>query len=154
MAEIWGAAIAVGGAVISGYAKNKQADKDRKNAVSDAKAATKDEAKWSSILSQFNAEQDYYYQQLNRKNKERGLAEFRKFNTMSSFAPGYTQTNPGITVPTRRSIDEIESEQNANATANQKTGGGGGKSLLDRLDPLGSKLSKKDPLTKALKKLF
>lgn len=139
MAEIWGAAIAVGGAVISGYAKSKQEKDARKDAKSDAKAANKDEAKWSGILSQFEKEQDYYYKQLDRQNKQRGLAEFRKFNTVGGFAPEYQQTNAGITLPTRRSIDEIEA---ANAPVPTPGSGGGkkGKGLLEKIDPLGSKI--------------
>lgn len=73
---------------------------------------------------------------------------------MGSFAPEYTQTNQGVIVPTRRSIEEIEAEQIAKANSANTSGGGKGKSLLQKIDPLGSKLMDKDPLTKALKKLF
>lgn len=160
MAEIWGAAIAVGGAVIGGIAKSKQAKEDRKNANADSKAASKDEAKWGSILSQFENEQEYMYEQKRRQNKQRGLDEFRKFNSLGDFAPEYTQTNGPIVVPEGSSVAKIEDAYNkeqaaidaANSTGNG--GGGGGKSLLDKLDPLGAKIGKKDPVRKAISKLF
>lgn len=142
MAEIWGAAIAVGGAVISGYAQSKEKKADRKAAASEARAATKDEAKWSAVLSRFEKQQDYYYNQLNRQNKERGLAEFRKFSSMGSFAPEYQQTNTGVVLPQQTDINQVEQQV---APTAQKTGGGGsgGKGLLEKIDPLGSKLLKK-----------
>lgn len=160
MAEIWGAAIAFGGAAVSAIAKNKQAKEDRKNAKEDAKAANADEAKWSSILSQFEREQDYRYDQLERQNKQRGLDEFRKFNTMSQIDPNYTQTQQGIVVPEANSVASIsnayDKEQAAIDAANGVSSGGGGnkKSTLDKIDPIGAVLGKKDPVRKALSKLF
>lgn len=141
MAEIWGAAIAVGGAVISGYAQSKEKKADRKAASSEARAATKDEAKWSAILSRFEKQDDYYYQQLNRQNKQRGLAEFRKFTTTDSFAPEYQNTNTGVVLPQQTNINDVE-QQVAPATA-QTGGGKKGKGLLEKIDPLGAGLLKK-----------
>lgn len=116
MAEIWGAAIAVGGAVISASAKAKQDDKNASRDAANARAATRDEAKYSSILSQFENQQAYYYNQLNRQNKQRGLAEFRKFNNVASYAPGYTQdVNTGIVVPdapdATKILDNVKDDQ-------------------------------------------
>ena len=154
MAEIWGAAIAVGGAVISGYAKSKQEKAARKNANSDAKAANKDEAKWSSLVSAFEKEQDYRYDQLARQNKQRGLDEFRKFNTVNQFAPEYSQTYQGIQVPESKTMSDLEAEYNKDEAINNPQGSNGGKSggkhILDKINPLG----KIDPVHKALKKLF
>lgn len=157
MAEIWGAAIAVGGAALSGYAKSKQEKEARKNANSDAKAANKDEAKWSSLVSAFEKEQDYRYNQLARQNKQRGLDEFRKFHTVNQFAPEYSQTYQGVQVPDAKTMSDLEMEYNASEERNTptSTGSSGGKgSLLDKIDPLGAKLGKKDPVRNALKKLF
>lgn len=161
MAEIWGAAIAMGGAVIGGIAKSKQAKQDRKNANADAKAANADEAKWGSILSQFENEQEYRYEQIRRQNKQRGLDEFRKFNSLGEFAPDYQQTHNGIVVPDANSVakisDAYDKEQqaiNQANGANSGSGGGGSKSFLDKIDPLGAALGKKDPVRKALSKLF
>ena len=44
--------------------------------------------------SQFDAQQNYYYHQLDRQEKMRGLDEFRKFSTVKDYAPDYTNTNP------------------------------------------------------------
>lgn len=107
MAEIWGAAIAVGGSVISGYAKGKSDKKAADRARSDAKAATRDEAMYSGLLSQFENDNEYYMQQVNRQNKQRGLAEFRKFNTVSNYAPTYQQDTSGIVVPNRPDISTV-----------------------------------------------
>ena len=157
MAEIWGAAIAVGGAALSGYAKSKQEKDARKNANSDAKAANKYEAKWSSLVSAFEKEQDYRYDQLARQNKQRGLDEFRKFNTVNQFAPEYSQTYQGVQVPNAKTMSDLETEYNTSESANTpaSSGGSGGKgNMLDKIDPLGAAIGKKDPVRKALKKLF
>lgn len=157
MAEIWGAAIMVGGAVISGVAKSKQEKEARKNANADSKAANKDEAKWGSIMSQFEKEQDYRYEQIGRQNKQRGLDEFRKFSTLGQFAPEYAQTNQGIVVPEARTVSDITTEYDASEARNNPEvakASGGGKNLLDKIDPLGAALGKKDPVRNAIKKLF
>ena len=150
MAEIWGAAIAVGGAVISGYAKSKQEKEARKNANSDAKAANKDEAKWSSLVSAFEKEQDYRYDQLARQNKQRGLDEFRKFNTVNQFAPEYSQTYQGIQVPEAKTMSDLEAEYNASDAKNNPVSSGSksGKSTWEKIDPIGS------GIIKGLGKLF
>ena len=163
MAEIWGAALAVqaGGAIIGGIAKSKQAKQDRKNAKADQKEMTAYEAKWQSLLSQFETEQDYRYEQLRRQNKQRGLDEFRKFHSLGAFAPEYAQTNGNIVVPEARTIgqmadeyDKTQAKIDAANGANQGQGGGKSGSLLDKLDPIGAALGKKDPVRKALSKLF
>lgn len=151
MAEIWGAAIAVGGAVISGVAASKKAKEDRAAATSDRKAATKDEAIYGSILSQFEAQQDDYYNQLNRQRKQRGLDQFRSFNTVSSFAPEYAGDSSRIVVPTQPDINALIT---AAVPEQASSSSGGKKSLLDTLDPVGAKLKKIDPVRKALGKLF
>ena len=80
MSEIWGAAIAAGGAVVSGVAQSKKAKQDK----ADAKLATRDEAMYSGILSKFEADQDYYFERLGKKNMERGLDQFRAYNTVGN----------------------------------------------------------------------
>lgn len=142
MAEIWGAAIAVGGAALSGAAKSKQAKQDRKNAKEDAKIANEDEAKWGSLMSQFDKEQDYRYEQMSRKNKQRGLDEFRKFSTVSTFAPEYQQTQTGVEVPEARTMSDLNKEYSASEatnTGNPDTyGGKRKKSTWEEIDPLGA----------------
>lgn len=132
MAEIWGAAIAVGGSLIAGYANKKSADKAADKAASNARAATRDEALYSGLLSQFQNEDEYRFQQLNRQNKERGLAEFRKFNNMQAISPNYQQDiNTGIKVPDKVDITSMLPAQDQ---------GGGGKKKRSLLDKLGNPL--------------
>lgn len=80
MAEIWGAAIAAGGAILGGVAQSKKA----KEAKNDAKIATRDEAMYAGIMSKFEADQDYYFDRLGKKNTERGLDQFRAYNTVGN----------------------------------------------------------------------
>ena len=63
MAEIWGAAIAAGGAILGGVAQSKKAKEDRKN----SKVDERDAAMYSGILPKFEADQDYYFDRLNKK---------------------------------------------------------------------------------------
>lgn len=151
MTEIWGAAITLGGAVVSGVASSKKAKADRKAAREDRQAATKEDAIYGSILSRFEAEQDDYYDQLNRQRKQRGLDQFRSFNTVSTFAPDYAGDNSRIVVPNRPDINQMINEVVPQEVV---TSGGKKKSLLDTLDPIGGKLGKIDPVRKALGKLF
>ena len=39
---------------------------------------------YSGILSKFEADQDYYFDRLNKKNTERGLDQFRAYNTVGN----------------------------------------------------------------------
>ena len=107
MAEIWGAAIAVGGSIISGVAASKKAKQDRENAKEDTKEMTENDARFGAIASQFNAEQDYYYEQLKRKNKQRGLDQFRQFSTVNQFAPNFVGGNNTITLPAKPDINAL-----------------------------------------------
>ncbi len=144
MAEIWGAAIAVGGAVLSAQAAKKKAKQDKKDAQETNAIATADEAKYSGILSQFNADQDYYYSQLARSNKQRGLAQYKQFSQMSKIDPSYTDTSGGIVVPTRPDIQEykgIKEEIDPNANMPHKKGVGLS-GTIGKVDPIGGKLLK------------
>jgi hypothetical protein len=137
MAEIWGAAIAIGGAAISAYGKNKSEKEARK----DAKAATKDEAKYQGILSQFEKEQDYYYNQLERKNRVRGLDQFKQFSRIGALAPEYKAADTTPIVPVKPDIDKM---LNPEGTGTGGGGGSGGKitDKIAKLDPLTGKINK------------
>lgn len=100
---------------------------------------------YDGVLSQFEREQDDYYNQLNRQRKQRGLETFKQFNTVRNFSPNYT---PGvqqeIVVPQRPDIatnlDAAIRLDEANQAVGQPQGGGskGGKSLVKKIvDPLG-----------------
>lgn len=133
MAEIWGAAIAVGGAVISGVAASKKAKQDKK----DTQEMTKQGAQYNAILSQFDAEQEHYYKQLEKGEKLRGLAEFKKFSTMGNYAPTYTNDNTGPVIPERPDATTYKGLADDPAAEGS---GGKKKSLLEKIDPLGSKI--------------
>lgn len=103
MAEIWGAAIAVGGSLISGYASQKEKEQDKK----DAKVATRDEAMYSGILSTFERDLDNYYTQKQRSDKQtRGLSLFKKFSNVHNIAPNYENDVGDIVVPDKPDINK------------------------------------------------
>lgn len=125
MAEIWGAAIMVGGAVISGVAADKKAKEDRK----ENRVDTKNAAKYESVLSAFNKEQDYYYQQLEKQEKMRGLDEFKKFSGMTRIDPEYVNTNTGPVLPNKPDINQMLDKVDPPKTST----GGKDRSTLDKL---------------------
>ncbi len=132
MGEVWGAAIVtvVGGA-IAGRAQEK---KDKGDKAHD-KEMTREGAKWNAALSEFEAGQTDYYNQLNRQRKQRGLDNFRQFSQLGSFAPQYQQTSTPIEVPTKPNALETfaEPEEEAGPAKKKKSGG-----LMRKLtDPLG-----------------
>lgn len=147
MSEVWIAAtVTVGGAAISGYGQQKQAEEDRKNANEDRKAATREEALYGGVLSQFERELDDYYNQLNRQRKQRGLDTFKQFSTLNQFAPNYMPAaQQEIVVPDKPNIatnlDAAIRLDEANQQVGQPAatqGGGGGRSTAEKIiDPLG-----------------
>lgn len=130
MAEIWGAAIAVGGAALSGYAASK---KDKGDKAHD-KEMTRESARWNAALSEFEAQQTDYYQQLNRQRKQRGLDNFRQFSQLGKFAPEYAQQTQAIELPKMPTAEEAFTEKPP-VTQNTKPSG---RSTVDKIiDPLG-----------------
>jgi len=98
--EGWAGAVAmIGGAVVSGVAASKKSKSDQKFASSEARASDERQAKYEAILGQFNKESDWYYSQLARKNKQRGLDQFRQFSTVNQFAPNFVGGNNTIALP-------------------------------------------------------
>ena len=147
MSEVWIAAtVTVGGSAISGVAAQEKAEEDRKNANEDRKAATREEALYGGVLSQFERELDDYYNQLNRQRKQRGLDTFKQFSTLNQFAPNYTPAaQQEIVVPDKPNIatnlDAAIRLDEANQQVGQPAatqGGGGGRSTAKKIiDPLG-----------------
>ena len=147
MSEVWIAAtVTVGGSAISGVAAQEKAEEDRKNANEDRKAATREEALYGGVLSQFEREQDDYYNQLNRQRKQRGLDTFKQFSTLNQFAPNYMPAaQQEIVVPDKpdivASIDAAVRQDQANqATLAQQQGNNnsGGSNIAKKIvDPLG-----------------
>lgn len=88
MAEGWiGAAVAIGGAMIKGYSDGKAAEE----AAAEGKLQNKKDYAFDALKGDRDAERQDYYNQLQRERKQRGLAELRKFSTVSAFAPDYRQ---------------------------------------------------------------
>ena len=146
MSEVWIAAtVTVGGSAISGVAAQEKAEEDRKNANEDRKAATREEALYGGVLSQFEREQDDYYNQLNRQRKQRGLDTFKQFSTLNQFAPNYIPAaQQEIVVPDKPNIATNLDAAIRLDEANQQVGqpaatqGGGGRSTAEKIiDPLG-----------------
>jgi len=123
MSEVWIAAVVgVAGSALSGMGQEKKDKADRKA----QRELTQESARYEALLSAFENEQNYYYDQLNRANKQRGLEQFRQFSTLRQFAPEYTQTSPGVVVPSKPAIPNFAPEPKAEGS------GGGGKSIIDK----------------------
>lgn len=144
MGEVWvAAAVTVGGAVVSGVAAEKKAKQDRENANTDRKAATREEALYSGVLSSFEREQDDYYNQLERQRKQRGLDTFRQFSTTNQFAPKMVSGDTNIVLPSKPNVaDNIDAgvrrDEELQAANQQNNGGKKGDSLFKKVhDPLG-----------------
>lgn len=122
-------AIALVGTFASGMAEKEQADQDRKDRL----AMNETEAKWSRLNSQFDAEQDYYYKQLERANTQRGLDQFRAKSTVKQFDPSHVDPNNRIVVPNRPVYN-----QGIYAPTPEPAQGGDRQSFFERhLDPAG-----------------
>lgn len=126
-------------------AAEKKAKEDRKNSNEDRKAATREEALYSGMLSGFEREQEDYYSQLGRQRKQRGLDTFRQFSTVNQFSPGFSDNSPGVVLPDKaniaNTIDTAMRQDMANQEAinSMNPQGGGPKkqnALQRRLDPL------------------
>lgn len=89
------AAGAVLGGIASGGAKKKAVEQDFKN----TSKLNEQEGVIGRQNTQFAAELEQYYKQLEKTEKLRGLDEFRKFSTVSQFAPNYSNTNPNPVTP-------------------------------------------------------
>jgi hypothetical protein len=103
MAEIWGAAIAAGGAFLSARGRKGEKEADQEH---DARMSRED-ARNRAGLALFEGELADYYSQLNRQRKQRGLDNIRQFSQLSRIAPEYAQVSQGIVVPDKPSIDAI-----------------------------------------------
>ncbi len=86
-------------AVVGSYAKSQQDKQAGNKSVKDQLKMTSAEAQLQRENSQFDAEQNYYYQQLNRQSKQRGLAQYRQFSQMKQIDPNYRDTSTGIVLP-------------------------------------------------------
>ena len=128
MAEIWGAAIMMGGALIGGMGKQKEKEADQKFQA----GQTREEAINALKSSEFNAAQDYYYERLGKQNQQRGMNEFRKFSTVRQFNPSYSDSTTDIVLPNKPNYKDYFPDAPAKAKKKKK------RSFLGKLaDPAG-----------------
>lgn len=108
MAEFWASAggaslISAGSSILGGILGGKSAEKkakaEAKFKATEDRALMADEAKYGAINKMFNSQVDDYYNQLQRQRKQRGLDQFRSFNTVNNYAQGYAD-GPGVVLPT------------------------------------------------------
>jgi hypothetical protein len=97
-------AAAVG--LLGSFASSKAAEADKKDSQKHDFAMTGEEAKNARLNSMFDKEQDYYYQQLDRANKQRGMDLFRERSTITQWDPEHIDPNPRIVVPERPIYNE------------------------------------------------
>lgn len=121
-----GAIAAVAGSVISSRSKAKgDAANTAANIEADANLSAQ-EARQNMQQSRFDADQSYYYNQLNRQSKQRGLDQFRQFNTIAPVSANR------IVVPEKPNVDGYAEKPTINVTHAAR------RDSLDRiLDPAG-----------------
>lgn len=129
MGEIWAAAaVTVVGGAIAGRGAQKEKEGDQRH----DKEMTRESARWNAELSSFERQQEDYYQQMNRRRKQRGLDNFRQFSRVSNFAPQYQQSSGVVEVGEKPVAAEVFKEPEQNNVAR------GGRSTLSKIvDPLG-----------------
>jgi len=107
------AAISAGAKLLGGFLGGKSAEKkakaEAKFKATEDRALMADEAKYGAINQLFGAQLEDYYGQLQRQRKQRGLDQFRSFNTMSNYAPGYTD-GEGIVLPNAPSMENYKEQ--------------------------------------------
>ena len=134
MAEIWGAAIVVGGSIISGIASEKKAKSDQKHSD---KMTELDYEKTAQQTGYEAALQDFYKQK-DDYDKQRGLDLFRNFSTIQNFSPDSAKYDGILTAPVMPQYKDYQVTPDAPASSGG--GGGSGGTIIEKLDPLGSKL--------------
>lgn len=144
MAEIWGAAIVVAGGIASGMAAEKKAKQDKK----DQKEMTREGHILAGRGEAYSKALDEFYRQKGRVGTQRGLDEFRKFDTVQGYMPGYDDQAARIKDPTEPDINKFFPEAVKQKKIKKKAGGFRG--MIDKYDPLGSKLIDIDPISSAV----
>jgi hypothetical protein len=108
MAEIWGAAIMVVGAVASSQAAKKKAAAERKANKEDSSEMTVEGARINAQTTGYEAALEDYYNQKNRYEQQRGLDQFRQFSSMGDFAPGVEDSGGRVVMPTAPDYNSFE----------------------------------------------
>lgn len=106
-AMVAGAAITVIGGAIAGKGAKKEEKKKRKHEL----FMQQEEHRLGLEKSLFERQADEHYVQKERKTRQRGLDEFRKFSTVGEFAPNYTDTSQRVEVPV---LPAVSTQQGTN----------------------------------------
>ena len=99
--------MSVWGNIFAGILGGISESSKQKSSERATKEATKEAGKQDRITSQFNAEQEYYYNQKMRHEKARALGTgYNQFSTVREFAPGYVAGTGLDALPTKPSAKE------------------------------------------------
>lgn len=90
----------VGGAVLTGIFAGKSEEKKAKRQFKYDWKLQEGSGAIERKNMRYQLELQRYLERLGKQDKERGLREFKKFSTVSSFAPDYQNTTPPVEVPT------------------------------------------------------
>lgn len=143
MAEVWAAAaISVVGGVMAGKAAEKKDKSDKAH----QEAMTKEESALAAQRTGYERALEDFYTQKERARKQRGLDQFRQFNSMSRVSPGYDiNSEVRINEGEAPNYNTFDPDYNPNATeVDPATGQKNSKSLLDKRKDLHKKA--RDPL--------
>lgn len=96
------AAITVGASALSGYASARANEKATKESRAAQNALSKRESLQNMEESKYDADLSYYYEQLARQNKQRGLDNYRRYSTIGK------ENTSSIVVPTKPDSADYE----------------------------------------------
>lgn len=133
MAEIWGAAIVVAGGIASGMAAEKKDKADKKYQTK----MTQEDYRRTAQQTGYEAALDDYYKQKDRYEAQRGLDQFRQFSTINNYKPDYNPMDGQLTAPVMPDYNNFKVVED---TQQGSSGGGNGGNIMEKLDPLGSKI--------------
>lgn len=133
MAEIWEAAIVVAGGIASGMAAEKKDKADKKYQTK----MTQEDYRRTAQQTGYEAALDDYYKQKDRYEAQRGLDQFRQFSTINNYKPDYNPMDGQLTAPVMPDYNNFKVVED---TQQGSSGGGKGGNIMEKLDPLGSKI--------------
>ena len=97
------------GGFLEGRSAEKKAKREANFKAKEDRALRADEAKYGAVNALFQSQLEDYTAQRNRQRKQRGLDQFRSFNTMQQIAPGYSESG-GIVVPQAPTVGDFNTQ--------------------------------------------
>lgn len=97
------------GGILGGKSAEKKAKAEAAFRAKEDRALMSDQAKYGIVGQLFQSQLEDYTTQRNRQRKQRGLDQFRSFNTMQQIAPGYSESG-GIVVPQAPNISDYNAQ--------------------------------------------